>query len=69
MCIPFGVQRNPRLEPGQGFALAEQRVPGVDHQVDQYLFKLIDIAAHLHFKTGFADAQVDAFVAQVLGQQ
>ncbi|MNL69365.1 hypothetical protein D3C87_1942170 [compost metagenome] len=51
------------------FAFAEQCIPRVDHQVDQHLFELIDIPAHLHFKRGFADAQIDAFAAHALGQQ
>ncbi|MNI88519.1 hypothetical protein D3C73_1458310 [compost metagenome] len=68
MLIALGVQRDPRLELLVALTLAEQRVAGVDHQVDQHLFKLIDMPAHLHRKTAFADPQFHPFTAHSFGQ-
>ena len=69
MLVTFGVQRNPRFEIPIRFAFAQQCIPRVDHQVNQHLFQLIDIATHLNLETGLADPELDAFASQLLGQQ
>ena len=67
--VVLAVQGNPGAQGRVFFSLAEQGVAGVDHQVDQYLFQLVDIAFDLYREVGRADAHVYTFAAQAFAEQ
>ncbi|MCY1249652.1 hypothetical protein D9M72_632040 [compost metagenome] len=65
----FDVHSNPGLEVAVAFALGQQRIAGVDQQIDQHLLELIHMPAHLHRCLQLAHAQLHAFAAQAFAEQ
>ncbi len=65
----FGRHRDPGFEIAVLLAFAEQRIPSVDHQVDQHLLQLIDKTTHLNLELDWRHTQLHALALHALAQQ
>ncbi|RMU74695.1 hypothetical protein ALP23_05341 [Pseudomonas syringae pv. apii] len=66
--IALGLDTDPWLEIPVLFPARQQGIPGVDHQVDQHLLKLIDMTTNPHRVDHPADPQLHALAFHAFSQ-